>query len=54
VPAALEENLTSGVNALVEPPCLPAIPTDTTPVPTFVPKHGKEHKHGHHDEGGGD
>jgi hypothetical protein len=54
VPTALQENLLSGVNALVEPPCLPAIPTDTTPTITIAPEHGKKHKHGHHGEGGGD
>ena len=51
MPVALEETLTAGVNALVEPPCLPAIPTDTTPT-SSVPAHGKKHEHGHHDKGG--
>ena len=35
IPAALQESLTSGVNALVEPPCLPVVPTDTTPTFTI-------------------
>jgi hypothetical protein len=53
VPAALQETLTSGVNALVEPPCLPAIPTDTTPSPT-IPAHGKKHGRGEHGKHGGE
>jgi hypothetical protein len=46
VPAALQEPLSSGVNALIEPVCLPAIPSDTTPTITIVPSDGKGHKHG--------
>jgi hypothetical protein len=45
VPATLQEPLSSGVNALIEPVCLPAIPSDTTPTITIVPSHGKAHKH---------
>jgi hypothetical protein len=61
VPSALQESLSSGVNALVArtPPCLPAVPAAAvTPVaPTFVPGargsrgHGRG-RHHHHDEGG--
>lgn len=57
VPAALQEPLSSGVNALVvqTPPCLPAIPPPTS-TPTFTPDSKpaktKEHKHGHGDKGG--
>jgi hypothetical protein len=52
VPAALQETLTSGVNALVEPVCLPTVAP--TPRITIVPKHGKGPKHDHHgkDKGG--
>lgn len=52
VPAALQETLTSGVNALVAPPCLP--PVTPTPAITTIPAHGKGHKHDHHgqDKGG--
>lgn len=60
VPAALQESLSSGVNALVveTPPCLPAIPAATS-TPTVTPdsKHRKTKEHksgkdGHGDEGG--
>jgi hypothetical protein len=51
IPPALQESLSSGVNALVAqtPPCLPAVPAATTPTYT-IPHRGK-HGHGH---GGGD
>lgn len=56
VPAALQESLSSGVNALVvrTPPCLPAIPAATVK-PDSKHRETKEHKrgkHGHGDEGG--
>jgi len=55
VPSALQESLSSGVNALVAktPPCLPPVPaaTVTPPTITTVPEHGKKHKHDRH--GGG-
>ena len=61
VPAALQEPLSSGVNALVvqTPPCLPPVPaaTITPPVVTQLPTQGAKHphkdkqKHGH-GEGG--
>jgi hypothetical protein len=61
VPAALQDSLSSAVNALVEqtPPCVPAVAaaTVTPPAPKHGPKpHGpKPHEHGHHDgHGGGD
>jgi hypothetical protein len=52
VPAALQETLTSGVNALVTPVCLP--PVAPTPTITIVPEHHKGPKHDHHgkDKGG--
>jgi hypothetical protein len=57
IPAALQESLTSGVNALVAqtPPCLPPVPaaTVTPPVVTIVPEHGKKAEHGHHSKGKG-
>jgi hypothetical protein len=54
VPVALQEPLSSGVNALIEPVCLPAIPSDTTPAITIVPPHGKPQKHEKgHDHGKG-
>jgi hypothetical protein len=60
VPSALQDSLSSGVNALVAqtPPCLPSIPAATvTPQPTITigPTHRqKKHKHGKHghDKGG--
>jgi hypothetical protein len=56
VPQPLQEPLGSGVNALVEPPCLPAIPTVTIPT---VPDRGNDNGNGHGDggnngDGGGD
>ncbi|MCW2964209.1 MAG: hypothetical protein JWO17_1461 [Actinomycetia bacterium] len=55
IPPALQESLTSGVNALVvqTPPCLPPVPaaTETPPVVTIVPEHGKKPPHGHHGKG---
>jgi hypothetical protein len=64
VPSALQESLSSGVNALVvqAPPCLPPVPAATvTPQPTITvdPKgQGKKHKHEKHGkhghDGGGD
>jgi hypothetical protein len=60
VPSALQEQLTSGVNALIEPPCLPAIPADVTPAST-APRRGHGHGQGHgngdgnnNGDGGGD
>jgi hypothetical protein len=57
IPPALQESLTSGVNALVAqtPPCLPPVPaaTVTPPVVTIVPEHGKKHRDGHHGKGKG-
>jgi len=50
VPAALQEPLISGVNALVEPLCLPAMPTGAVPPSTFTPGdrgNGRGHGHGH-------
>jgi uncharacterized membrane protein YgcG len=47
VPASLEETLTAGVNGLVEPPCLPAVPADTTRTATIPSGHGHGHGHGH-------
>jgi hypothetical protein len=57
IPPALQESLTSGVDALVAqtPRCQPPVPaaTVTPPVVTTVPEHGKKHGHGHgHDRGG--
>jgi hypothetical protein len=55
VPHALQEPLLSGVNAFVEPPCLPAVPTDSTP-PYVAPTpsgRGHGHGHGHGEENGG-
>jgi hypothetical protein len=61
VPPALQEPLSSGVNALVAqtPPCLPAVPAAAVaPAPsTVVPERGKKHKHEHDHHGhrrGGD
>ena len=60
IPRALQETLSSGVNALVvqTPPCLPAIPETTTEraPPIVIPEHGKnrKHKHGDQNDGGGD
>jgi hypothetical protein len=51
VPPALQESLTSGMNALVEPPCLPAVPKATSPTTTVAPEHGKKHEHDHHGHG---
>jgi hypothetical protein len=62
LPSALQEPLSSGVNALVAqtPVCLPPVPAATiTPPPatppaaTIVPEHGKKHEHGHHGKGKG-
>lgn len=49
VPAALQETLTSGVNALIAPVCLPSVAP--TPTITIAPKHGKGPKHDHHGKG---
>jgi hypothetical protein len=63
IPSALQESLSSGVNALVvqTPPCLPTVPAATsTPTITVDPgnwkKHGHKDKHGDGDnnDGGGD
>jgi hypothetical protein len=57
IPSALQEPLSSGVNALVAqtPVCLPPVPaaTVTPPVVTIVPEHGKTPEHGHHGKGKG-
>ena len=60
VPAALQEQLSSGVNALVTetPPCLPTLSNaGTAPLPApAAPAKGKRHEHGHghgHGDGGG-
>jgi hypothetical protein len=57
IPAALQEPLSSGVNALVAqtPVCLPPVPaaTVTPPVVTIIPAQGKKHEHGHHGNGKG-
>lgn len=55
LPPALQEQLSSGVNALVAltPPCLPAVPAASTsppPTVTTVPKHEKKHGHKHKDK----
>ena len=52
VQAALQETLTSGVNALVAPVCLPTVAP--TPTITIVPERHKGPKHDHHgkDKGG--
>jgi hypothetical protein len=54
IPAALQESLTSGVNALVEPPCLPVVPTDTTPTFTIPGWNGWNGWGGDNGGGGGD
>jgi hypothetical protein len=56
VPSALQDPLSSGVNALaaLTPPCLPPVPP-ASPSPTVAPQHGKQgkqDKHGHHDHHG--
>jgi hypothetical protein len=50
IPPALQESLSSGVNALVAqtPTCLPSVPA-----PPVVPEHGNKPKHDHHGKGGG-
>jgi hypothetical protein len=57
IPSALQEPLSSGVNALVAqtPVCLPPVPaaTVTPPAVTIVPEQGKKHDHGHHGKGKG-
>jgi hypothetical protein len=56
VPQALQESLSSGVNALVAltPPCLPTVPAaPVAPTTTTVPKHEKPPKHDHHGKGEG-
>jgi hypothetical protein len=49
VPSALQEPLSSGVNALaaLTPPCLPAVPAATVapPAPSSPADHGKKPKH---------
>jgi hypothetical protein len=56
VPPALQEPLSSGVNALVAqtPPCLPPVPAATVipPTTTIVPEHGKDYKHKRDHHGG--
>jgi hypothetical protein len=53
VPSALQDPLSSGVNALaaLTPPCLPPVPP-ASPSPKVAPLHGKKDKHGHHDHHG--
>jgi hypothetical protein len=52
IPSALQDPLSSGVNALIEPVCLPPAPTNVTPTVTLPDLgHGRGHGHGH---GGGD
>lgn len=46
VPAALQEPLISGVNSLVEPLCLPAVPTGALPPYTVTPGHGNGYGEG--------
>jgi hypothetical protein len=55
IPSALQEPLSSGVNALaaLTPPCLPPVPP-ASPSPTVAPQHGKQDKHDHHDHHGKD
>ena len=56
VPPALQESLSSGMNALVAltPPCLPTVPAaPVAPTTTTVPKHEKPPKHDHHGKGEG-
>jgi hypothetical protein len=58
IPQALQESLSSGVNALVEltPPCPPAVPATTVEPPattTVGPNQGKKPKHDHHGHGKG-
>jgi len=50
VPPALQESLSSGVNALVAqtPTCLPSVPAAPS-----APEHGHKPKHDHHGKGGG-
>jgi hypothetical protein len=50
IPPALQESLSSGVNALVAqtPTCLPS-----APAAPIAPEHGKKPKHDHHGKGGG-
>jgi hypothetical protein len=55
IPAALQDSLSSAVNALVEqtPLCVPAVPAATVKPP--APKHAhKPHGHGRHKHDGGD
>ena len=55
VPSALQDPLSSGVNALaaLTPPCVPAVPA-ALPSPPTTPEHGKGPKHDHgKDEGKG-
>jgi hypothetical protein len=57
VPSALQEPLSSGVNALVvqTPLCLPAVPAATvTPPVTIDPGSWKKRKHKHKDKHGHD
>jgi hypothetical protein len=57
IPPALQEPLSSGVNALVAqtPVCLPPVAAATVapPVVTIVPEQGKTHERGHHGQGEG-
>jgi hypothetical protein len=53
VPPALQDSLTSGMNALAGPPCLPAVPKAPAPTTTVAPEHGKKHEHHGHGRGGG-
>jgi hypothetical protein len=49
VPGELQDPLMSGVNALAEdaPPCVPAVPAQTTPTPPPPAPPSRPHPHGH-------
>ena len=56
VPTALQESLSSGVNALVvqTPPCLPPVPASmVTPPVVTKPTHGGKHDHKRKEKHGG-
>jgi hypothetical protein len=62
VPAELQEQMMSGVSALAAdaPPCVPAVPVQTTPAPPPAPAppphpkpHGHDHGNDHHHHGHG-
>jgi hypothetical protein len=61
IPHALQESLLSGVNAFVEPTCLPAVPAATAPTnggassgDRSTKRHGHGHGHDKHADGDGD